>query len=66
MFVYTKFKIVQQAENPYWLFRGFVGTGKLLDGRIVKFKDGTLGNCQIRHPNYTNWFDIPKQLVEGD
>ena len=64
MFEYVKMKIVQQAENPYWLFRGFVGTEKQLNGRIVKFKDGTIGNHQIQHPKYNNWFDIPKQLVE--
>lgn len=64
MFEYVKMKIVQQAENPHWLFRGFVGTGKQLNGRIVKFKDGTIGNHQIQHPKYTNWFGIPKHLVE--
>jgi hypothetical protein len=64
MFEYVKMKIVQQAENPHWLFRGFVGTEKQLDGRIVKFKDGTIGNHQIKHPKYNNWFDIPKRLVE--
>lgn len=64
MFEYVKMKIIQQAENPHWLFRGFVGTEKQLNGRVVKFKDGTLGNHQIQHPKYNNWFDIPKQLVE--
>lgn len=64
MFEYVKMKIVQQSENPRWLFRCFVGTEKQLDGRIVKFKDGTIGNYQIKHPKYNNWFDIPKHLVE--
>lgn len=64
MFVYVKLKITKEAENPHWLFRSFVGTEKLLDGRIVKFKGGTNGNHQIKHPNYSNWFDIPKELVE--
>ena len=64
MFKYVKFKIVKQGENPHWLFRGFVGTEKELDGRIVEFKDGSLGNHQIKHPNYANWFDIPKNLIE--
>jgi hypothetical protein len=63
MFEYVKMKIVQPAQNPRWLFRGFVGTDKLLDGRVVKFKDGTLGNHQIKHPNYANWFDVPNNLV---
>lgn len=63
MFEYVKMKIVQPAENPHWLFRGFVGTDKALDGRVVKFKDGTLGNHQIKHPNYANWFDVPNSLV---
>ncbi len=64
MFEYVKMKIVQHAENPHWLFRGFVGTDRVLDGRIVKFKDGSIGNHQIKHPTYANWFDIPKQLIE--
>lgn len=64
MFTYVKFKIVSPAENPHWLFRGFVGTGQQLDGRIVKFRDGTLGNHQVQHPRYCNWFDIPAELVE--
>lgn len=64
MFEYVKMKIVQQSENQHWLFRGFVGTEKLLNGRIIKFKDGKLGNHQIQHPKYSDWFDIPEQLVE--
>jgi len=64
MFEYVKFKIVKVGENPHWLFRSFVGTDRLLDGRIVKFKDGSLGNHQIKHPKYIDWFDIPKSLVE--
>lgn len=64
MFEYVKMKIVRQSENPHWLFNGFVGTEKQLDGRIVKFKDGTIGNHQIKHPKYSNWFDVPKILVE--
>lgn len=63
MFEYVKMKIVQQSENPYWLFKTFVGKEKLLNGRIVKFKDGSIGNYQIQHPKYNNWFDVPKHLV---
>jgi len=65
MFEYLKFKIIGKGENPHWLFNKFVGTDKLLDGRRVKFKDGSLGNHQIKHPNYANWFDIPKTLIEA-
>jgi len=64
MFEYVKMKIVKQAENPHWLFRSFVGTDRLLNGRVIKHRDGTLGNHQIQHPNYSNWFDIPDNLVE--
>lgn len=57
MFTYTKFKIIKKAENPHWLFRSFVG--RTLDGRI-----SCAGNHQIKHPNYSNWFDVPKDLIE--
>lgn len=64
MFEYVKMKIVQHSKNPYWLFREFVGTEKQLNGRIVRFKDGTVGNHQIQHPKYSNWVDIPEHFVK--
>lgn len=64
MFILVKMKIVKPSPNKQWLFREFVGTGKVLMGRIVKFEDGTYGNHQIQHPKFTNWFDIPKDLIE--
>jgi hypothetical protein len=64
MFEYVKIKIVQQAENTHWLFNIFVNTNKILNGRMVIFKDGTTGNHQIQHPKYSNWFDIPEHLIE--
>jgi hypothetical protein len=63
MFKYVKMKIVQESENPRWLFRSYVGTEKELDGRVVVFKDGSLGNHQIKLPQYTNWFDVQPRLV---
>lgn len=62
MFTYVKFKIVKKADNPRWLFRNFIG--RELDGRISLLSDGELNNHQIKHPNYSNWFDIPKDLIE--
>lgn len=64
MFEYVKMNIVQEAENPKWLFRNFVNSGKELDGRVVRCSDGSLGNHQIKHPRYIDWFDVPKNLVE--
>ena len=64
MFEYVKMEIIAQSENPLWLFRNFARSGKKLDGRVVKFKDGTLGNHQIKHPNYANWFDVPASIVK--
>lgn len=64
MFKYVKFKIIRPAENPHWLFRNFVGKDIALDGRIVEFNNGTLGNHQIKHPRYSNWFDVPKDMVQ--
>ena len=64
MFEYVKFKIIKQSENPHWLFNRFVGTEKQLNGRIVKFRNGTTGNHQIQHPNFSDWFDVKKELIE--
>lgn len=57
MFKYTKFKIVKLGDNPHWLLRGFIN--RELDGRI-----SCAGNHQIKHPKYSNWFDVPKDLIE--
>ena len=62
MFEYLKFKVVKNGENPNWLFNKFIG--RILEGRRVKFSDGTFGNHQIKHPAYSSWFDIPKSLIE--
>lgn len=64
MFENIKIKIIKQADNPIWLFRSFVGTDRIFNGRRVKFKDGSFGNHQIQHPKYIDWFDIPKELIE--
>jgi hypothetical protein len=64
MFEYVKIRIIKPSDNPRWLFRNYVGTDRVFDGRIVKFKDGSIGNHQIKHFKYSNWFDIPKDLIE--
>lgn len=64
MFEYLKFKIIKKADNTHWLFNQFVNSDKALDGRRVVFTDGSVGNHQIKHPNYSNWFDIPKDLIQ--
>ena len=64
MFVYTEFKVVKPSETPMWIFRRFVNTGKTLEGRVNVFQDGAVGIHQIKHPHYSQWFDVEKELIE--
>jgi hypothetical protein len=64
MFEYVKFKLIKQGENPRWIMNQFAGKDRVLEGRRVVFKSGALGNHQIKHPRYNNWFDVPAELVE--
>ena len=64
MFVYVKMKLIKNAENPRWFLNDFVSTGRILDGRIATFTDGSYGNHQIKHPFYSNWFDVRPDMVE--
>jgi hypothetical protein len=64
MFEYVKVKLIKLGQNQRWIMNQFAGKNKILDCRRVRFKSGALGNHQIKHPNYNNWFDVPADFLE--
>jgi hypothetical protein len=61
-YIYTKFIVIKEAENPYWLFNNFAGTLRVVDGRISN-NSGANGNYQLRHPSHADWHDVKPEFV---
>lgn len=61
-YIYTKFIVIKEAENPYWLFNNFAGTLRVVDGRISN-NSGANGNYQLRHPSHADWHDVKPEFI---
>ena len=53
----VKLKIVKKAENPIFVGNNYLGIE--LEGKIHN-----TGAINFKLKNYSNWFNIPKELVE--
>lgn len=60
-YIYTKFIVVKEAENPYWIFNKFVESKSVLDGRI----SDVLGvkTYEMRHPSHADWHEVKPEFV---
>lgn len=61
MHISVKVQMIKVSENPKFILNQFVGTDKILEGRLLCANSAYY---QIKHPRYINWFTVPRELVK--